>query len=232
MWKIYLFISILFHRRVEIHRVILAAMSNYFERNLGNTSDEIEVVLDGVDGKFINEIVSFSYTGNIDIRQENVRELLDFATNYEFKLLHEKCVEFCVHQLGANNCIQWFAYADKKNIEDLRRNAFQMICANFENISPSDMCELGFENFKEIIETGDNMAREECIFDRMVQWIQFDALGRSGYAFELLQCIRLKHIPEKVQFHTTKDMRINKINETRILSTGTGWKSDGILPES
>lgn len=193
------FISFLFHRRVEIHRVILAAMSDYFERNLGNNFDEVEVILDGVDGKFIREIVSFSYTGNIELRPENVKELLDFARNYEFKLLHAKCVEFCVHQLGANNCIQWFAYAGKNNIEGLRRNAFRMICTNFENIPLSDICELDFENFKEIIETGDNMAIEETIFDRMVQWIQFDALGRSGYAFDLLKCIRLKNIPDKVR---------------------------------
>lgn len=205
---------------MEIHRVILAAMSDYFERNLGSNSDEIEVILDGVDGKFINEIVSFSYTGNIEIRQENVKELLDFATNYEFKLLHGKCVVFCVRQLGANNCIHWFAYADKKNIEGLRKEAFRMICSNFENISSSDMCELDFENFKEIIETDDNMAREETIFDRMVEWIQFDALGRSGCAFDLLQCIRLKHIPEKVRNWKTKDMDTRMLI-TDLLSTAT-----------
>lgn len=189
---------------MEIHRVILAAMSDYFERNLGNSFDDVEIVLDGVDGKFLREIILFSYTGLLKLNEDNVKELLDFALKYEFKLLHEKCIRFCVQQLqlSKTNCVKWFAFANEQNMNALRYGAFQMICANFERISSRDICELNFENFKEIIESGENMAREEIIFDQLVKWIQFDEIGRSQYASTLIQCIRLHHIREKVTFHT------------------------------
>lgn len=183
---------------MEIHRVILAAMSNYFERNLGNNYDAIEVVLDDVDGKFLKEIISFSYTGNIRINRERVQELLDFALKYEFKMLHKKCTEFCERQLSADNCIDWFTFAGQYDMAGLRRDAFQMICTNFDRISSHELCKLDFANFKDIIATDENMAREEVIFDHLVEWLRFNELGRAEHALNLLQCIRLKHIPEKV----------------------------------
>lgn len=181
---------------MEIHRVILAAISEYFARNLGGNYDEVEVILDGVDGRFLREIVSFSYTGNIDIHAENIEKLLTFAKNYEFTSLYEKCTTFCRQQLSTDDCIKWFLFADKSDMNGLRQNSFQMICKNFEAIL--NLCELNFELFKEIIATDENMANEEIIFDQLVKWIQHDELGRAGHANELLQCIRLKHIPDKV----------------------------------
>lgn len=183
---------------MEIHRVILAAMSNYFERNLGNNYDAIEVVLDDVDGKFLKEIISFSYTGNIGITQAKVPELLDFALKYEFKMLHKKCTEFCERQLSVDNCINWLIFAGQYDMAGVRRNAFQMICTNFERISSIELCKLDFANFKEVLATDENLAREEVIFDHLVEWLRFDELGRAEHALNLLQCIRLKHIPKRV----------------------------------
>lgn len=183
---------------MDIHRVILAAVSNYFQRYLGQNPDDVEIVLDGVDGKFIRAIVRFSQTGCIEITEENVKELLDFAANYEFKILHSQCDDFCRRQLTVDNCIKWFAFAGANKVEELRKATLEMICSHFENLPSSQMCELILADFKEIIDTDENMAREEVILDQMIKWIQFDELGRSEHASELLQCIRLKHITEKV----------------------------------
>lgn len=203
--------------RVEIHRVILAAISEYFARNLGGNYDEVEVIMDGVDGQFLREIVSFSYTGNIDIHAENVGKLLTFAINYEFTSLHEKCTTFCKRQLSIDNCVKWFLFADKSDVNGLRENAFEMICKHFDVIL--NLCELNFENFKEMIATDENMANEEIIFDQLVKWIQYDELGRTGHAFELIQCIRLKYIPDKV---TDLDISTNFIPtiERMLINTG------------
>lgn len=178
--------------------MILAAASDYFDRYLGTNPDDVEIVLDGVDGKFVRAIVRFSQTGCIEITEENVKELLDFAANYEFRILHTQCDEFCRRQLLVENCIRWFAFAGANKVEKLRKATLEMICTHFENLPSSQMCELDRADFKEIIDTDDNMAREEVIFDRMIKWIEFDELGRTEHASELLQCIRLKHITEKV----------------------------------
>lgn len=186
---------------MEIRRNILAAMSKYFDRILPNDCENCEIILEGIDGRILSEIVSFLYTEYIELHEDNVKELLQVASKYEFALLREKCIDYGVRRLSVTNCVNWFAIAGTADTHVLRGRAFQMICASFERISARDMCDLNFENFKEIIESDENMAKEEIIFDQLIKWIQFDETGRSQHAHELLQCIRLKHMLDKVTLH-------------------------------
>lgn len=154
--------------------------------------------MDGVDGHLLNEMVSFFYTGRLEVNDTNVREYLNVALKYELKLLQQKCVEFRCGQISIGNCIDWLTFANENHLQKLCENAFHVVCKEFENISSPEMCKMDFENFEEVIKSDRNTASEEVIFDRLVQWIAFDEMDRSKHASDLLQSIRLEHISTKV----------------------------------
>lgn len=87
-------------------------------------------------------------------------------------------------------------------MDNLRTKAIEVVCKGFANIPSAKMCTLDFENFEEVICSDANTAPEEMIFDRLVEWVEYDELGRSQYVFDLLKCVRLKHISTKVS-HTS-----------------------------
>lgn len=154
--------------------------------------------MDDINGHLLNEMVSFFYTGHLEVNEENFKEYLNIALKYELKLLQNKCAEFRCGQISIDNCIGWLAFADNNYVDKIRENAFEMVCKEFASISSPELCKLEFDSFEEVINSDRNTAPEEIIFDRLVEWIQFDEMDRSKYAFDLLKCIRLKHIATKV----------------------------------
>lgn len=186
--------------RVSVHRVILAANSNFFATLFGAkiTDCKNEIPLEGINGNMLNELVSFFYTGNLEVNCTNFREYLKIALKFELKSLQTKCGEFRSRRISINNCVDWLNFSDKHDMGNLHENALQMVCKEFENIPSLQMRKLDFENFEEVISSNRNTAPEELIFDRLVEWVEFDEAGRSRYAADLLKHIRLKHITAKV----------------------------------
>lgn len=184
-------------RRMKVHRVILAAISNYFATILGPklAGESGEIVLADLDGTLLRDLVAYFYTGNIQISAQNLKIYMDVASKFEFDLLQEKCAECQSSPLSIGNCVDWFVFAVNADVRD---NALQTICKHFKDISTQELGSLDYENFKKVICTDDITASEEIIFDRLVEWTRFDVFDRSKYVSDLLKCIRLKLIPTKV----------------------------------
>lgn len=217
---------------MRVHRILLAASSNFFATIYGGKIGDCknDLTLDGVDGKLLKEIISYLYTGHLELSNANARVYMVFALKYDFKLLQKKCAEFRSGQISIGNCIDWLIFADKYYMEKLRGNALRMVCKEFGKIAPQRLCKLDFESFEEVIKNDTNTAREELIFDRMVQWIQFDEIDRSKYASDLLKCIRFKHIPTKVIQCTNEAYDRSSVLLNFILfRAGINWKSWRIL---
>lgn len=188
--------------RVQIHRIILATTSEYFEIILNQKIvDSHDIILADIGGDLIKQIVSFAYTGKIKIYEQNVTQCAMAAVNLELNWLLKKCNSFFYKNLSIRNCIDWFVFAaNKESFRELRQKAFQMICKKFDEISSLQMnlIKLEYEDFKEMIAASENSAPEEAIFERMVQWVEIDASARGKYVSDLLSCIRLELISAEV----------------------------------
>lgn len=168
---------VFFLHRVQIHRLILAAMSNFFATLLRmKTVDDQEIILVDLDGVLIKQIVSFAYTGEIEINEENVIIYATVALDLELDLLQNECEKFFNENLSIRNCIEWFMFAsDSDTFRELRQKAFRLMIAADEN-----------------------SFTEEAIFNRLVEWVEFDTSARSKYTLDLLKCIRLENIQTEV----------------------------------
>ena len=101
-------------RRLAAHTVVLAASRPYFKTRF--TSDltqeqerhELEVKLPEFDPSLdrIEELLNFVYTGEIEITDKNVGEMLPLADFYDIANLKELCAQFLLKRLNQRTVCQ------------------------------------------------------------------------------------------------------------------------------
>lgn len=174
------------------------ASSRYFAALLGpNFRDcaEKKIVLDEIDGPMLKTILDFVYTGIVEINGNNVDSVVAAASKMELIALEERCGEFWGANLALANCVEVFLNADKYQFENLRVEALKFVCNHFEDISNDDFRQFDANNFHEVLGNDQIAAAETIVFDRLAQWLSQNGTGAKKRETELLQLIRLEHIP-------------------------------------
>lgn len=160
--------------RFPIHSIVLAAASKYFSASLASNFQEgktKEFVLEGTDGETVEAIVDYSYTGQINLTNENVGKFLAIASSVDLDLLETECRQFLADKICENMCVDAFMAADKYDA-DIRKKAFQLICDNFEKLSSSDIQKLDHRLLGEILESDQLITDEGLLFTRLLEWVQ------------------------------------------------------------
>lgn len=112
----------------------------------------------------------------------------------------QKCFE---EKLTSHNCVEWFILAgNMDSFRGLREKAFRLICKEFGSVASTQLNRLSLEDFKEVISADKIPATEPLIFERLVEWVEYDKSARAKHVMELLNCIRLEHIPDRVKRRT------------------------------
>ena len=197
-------------RRLAAHTVVLAASSPYFKTRF--TSDltqeqerhELEVKLPEFDPSLdrIEELLNFVYTGEIEMTDKNVGEMLALADFYDIANLKELCAQFLRKRLKPANCLSTQMLADRYHHEPLFKTATNFISSNLNSIwqevefKSLDIAEVKklFSGQRLAIKTQDG---EEEIFEGLKTWVKHDLKNRESYVAELLQCVRLSAMSNK-----------------------------------
>lgn len=178
----------------------MIASSKYFEALLGpnfRESSEKEIVLKEIDGPTLKIILEFIYTADIKISAENVFDILAAASSMELIALAKECGQFCADNLTIENCVDFFLNTDKYYLSDLRLKVLEFICDHFEDVPVDDFQQIDENNFEELLKHDQITAAETIIFLRLVEWMD---LRKTESVGDLLNLIRLKHIPTAVIF--------------------------------
>lgn len=192
-----------FFFRISVHRLVMMSASKYFQALLGphfKESQEEEVYIADIDGTTLKLIIDFCYTGQLQITDDNIAQIISAATAMELVVIEEKCQQFWTKILAASNCVGIFSVADRYSFLELRQRSRDMICEYFEEVSTSEVQTLTFSCFSELLKCDHlhAMWQEEFIFQRMTQWIDYDEINRSDFAPELFQLIRLEILAKPV----------------------------------
>lgn len=191
----------------------MIASSKYFEALFGpnfREGSEKEIVLKEIDGPTLKTILEFIYTADIKISAENVFYILAAASSMELIALGKECSQFCADNLSIENCVEFFLNADKYHLPDLRLKALEFICDHFEDVPVDDFEQIDENNFKELLKHDQITAAETIIFDRLIEWMERRKTELVG---DLLNVIRLKHIPIAVIFHI---QRIDAVKDSEL----------------
>ncbi|MBN3300286.1 kelch-like protein 41a [Amia ocellicauda] len=189
-------------RSLPCHRLIMAACSPYFREIFfaeeGKESKK-EVVLENVDPKIMDMIVTYLYSAEIDLTDENVQDIFAVASRFQIPSVFTVCVSYLQKRLALNNCLAIFRLGLLLNCPRLAVASRDYISDRFEFLSKEeDFLQLAPHELIAII-AGDalNVEKEEIVFEAVMKWVRSDKQNRVKNLSEAFDCIRFRLLPEK-----------------------------------
>ncbi|CBY19239.1 unnamed protein product [Oikopleura dioica] len=186
-------------RRMAAHKLVLSSLSSYFAVMF--TQDLCEKNQDEVEIKEVNPdalmwIIRYMYTSHIDIREDNVEDLLITARLLQIEKIVVACCEFLRKQLHPSNCLGIAKFAESQACPELFTASLNFIKKNSLNIlNEQEFLELGLKDVLRLLEYDDLVVpNEEAVFDIVTAWVEHDLDARKSSVAELLRAMRLCHI--------------------------------------
>ncbi|KAK6011864.1 BTB And Kelch, partial [Ostertagia ostertagi] len=168
--------------RINAHRLVLTACSNYFKAMFTNEMAESRLRIEMVDME--------ASTLDADV---NVQSILPAACLLQLNEVQEVCCEFLKKQLDPSNCLGIRAFADTHACRELLRSADKYTLHNFQDVvGTEEFLMLPVNQLVELISSEELHVRsEEQVFAAVIQWVRFDLPARKQFLSKLLEHVRL-----------------------------------------
>ncbi|KAJ8021102.1 Kelch-like protein 20 [Holothuria leucospilota] len=177
------------------HKVVLAGCSPYllamFTNGMLETAKDF-VEIQGIDPIAMEIILSFMYTGTIEITVENVQIVLCGASMLNMASLRNVCCTFLQAQLDASNCLGIHSFADMYSCEDLKNVAQRFIYQHFPEVIQTEEFFLTPEQDVVKLLKSDQLQvdNEEEVYEAAMSWLEYDMENRRHCCCTILQEIR------------------------------------------
>eukprot|EP00794_Sanderia_malayensis_P008156 gene8156-9028_t len=183
-------------RTFDAHKNILSSCSPYFKAmfstKMKESTETKPVVLNDIDANNMEALLNYIYTGDIELRADNIRPIISAANYLLITNLKERCVQFLKKMLTPANCLSIENTAEEYNCEWLRSTATNYIRENFLTIARTDeFKELPVEKLLELLSSDEtHVENEEQIFEALMLWMKQDLTNRQQYFTELIGHVR------------------------------------------
>ncbi|OUC44681.1 putative BTB/POZ domain protein [Trichinella nativa] len=127
------------HKRIQAHRVVLAAASDYFHALFTTNMKESlsdEVHIGSIDPDILEAIITYCYSGGygfcikgkrehlkfsgvIEVNEMNVENLFQGASMLQVPSVVDRCSELLIEKLHPSNCIGIRSFADRNGCDVL-----------------------------------------------------------------------------------------------------------------
>ncbi|KAJ8003452.1 hypothetical protein DPEC_G00148470 [Dallia pectoralis] len=191
-------------RSFPCHKLIMAACSPYFrEIFFSEDGTEVkatkEVVLDDVNPSILDMIITYLYSAEIDLTDDNVQDIFAVANRFQIPSVFTVCVNYLQKRLSLTNCLAIFRMGLVLNVPRLAVSARDYIADRFEILSKDEeFLQLAPHELFAII-GGDsvNVEKEEVVFEALMNWVRHDKEKRIKVLSDAFECIRFRLMPEK-----------------------------------
>ncbi|XP_010884908.2 kelch-like protein 41b [Esox lucius] len=191
-------------RSFPCHKLIMAACSPYFREILfSEDGTEVkatkEVVLDDVNPSILDMIITYLYSAEIDLTDDNVQDIFAVANRFQIPSVFTVCVNYLQKKLSLTNCLAIFRMGLVLNVPRLAISARDYIADRFEILSKDEeFLQLAPHELFAII-GGDsvNVEKEEVVFEALMNWVRHDKEKRAKVLSDAFECIRFRLMPEK-----------------------------------
>lgn len=140
--------------------------------------DQEEIKIEDINGKMLEMLINYCYTGQIQITSENVVDILASASLLNFERIEDECRSFLEEQLKSKPelWLDIYGIADSYALNGLCDEAIRMACESFHIITESaDFVNMEFGVLKRILCNNENFdVNEEKIFEATMRWVNFD----------------------------------------------------------
>lgn len=118
-----------------MHSVIMSGTCDYFFNNILNANDSSNKMCKlKVDSAALEMIITFCYSGAIELNVDNVENILAGAKELQVESLILVCNDMLEDLLDMNNCIRLLEIADRNDLESLRTLALDVILEEMPQI--------------------------------------------------------------------------------------------------
>ncbi len=185
-------------RSISCHKFILAAASEYFYNKLVVENDTVNhclLEIEGISFSALEVIVSYVYTGNINITTENARDVIPACKMLKLKSAFDICVKIAFDTINPGNCLGLHSMANAHDLQDLREKALNMMVNNFiEVVSGRKFLKMSEKDVEDYIQNENlKIPNEDPVFEAVVTWVRHQPQERESSFCRLVTHVRLRY---------------------------------------
>lgn len=178
-----------------VHRVILAASSDYFRGMFTcgmRESSQACVSLPFLLAPELEALIGWSYSGSLSLSWDCVFEITCTALQLQFQSAISLCLDFMRQNIEANSCLDIVSFAEAYEMTELLEEANDFVLRNFcEVSSTAKFQDLPPEKLLDFIRSdGLCVPSELAVFRAVITWIEADPEERLGQADMLMTAVR------------------------------------------
>ena len=223
--KKFIDISIIIEQeRIDAHKCVLAAGSDYFNSLFAGSFTES--TLNVIDLSKITEdvvsfkaVVKFLYSGEINIEDNNFRQLVKLSSYLLIVHLQDLCIEYMIETLNLSTCLKYYLCSVHNSLIVLEKKTSPVVKSRFHDyiifqedtlkISEKDLFHLFHNGFLEFCSVPSLL----CF---LADWVIDQTETRMSLAIEILDCLILgtysTELPHKMEF----DVKIQSAYERMV----------------
>lgn len=179
-----------------VHKVVLSSCSPYFRAMFCGDMEESKmsrVAIKKISSEAMKIVLDYCYTGEIDITEDNVQDLLPAASLLQLEFVRDSCCEFLKHQLCSTNCLGVLSFAHTHDCHELKDAAHNYAKHHYLDILESEeFLDQNVEDLVELLQSEElNIKNESQVYDSVIRWVKHDLPNRKDKLHHLLEHVRL-----------------------------------------
>ncbi|XP_033096250.1 gigaxonin-like [Anneissia japonica] len=219
-------------KEFNVQQSVLCAASPYFrslfdyegrfclETRNGKAVKAIDI--DELSAETFDQILKFTYSGEIELNEENIQDILQAADVLLMADLKNLCCEFLEDCICSSNCLGIRNFTELYSCPRVHRLATDWLETNFESVTKEEeFLQLPFEKLEEIVGMDNlSVSQNRCefvILEASLQWIQYDEKYRSVHLARLLELIRWGSIPANLHDEVLQNPLVSADEQVREL---------------
>ncbi|KAJ5077165.1 pep-cterm sorting domain-containing protein [Anaeramoeba ignava] len=210
------------------HRAILSCRSEYFKglfRSNMKEYQEGKVELTGIPIKIMKVVLTYIYSGNITITQENAIEILIFAKKFCFEELASFCTIFIKENISLENVIDLLNLSHQFDCDRVHSYCINFMLKNFQNLfMHPDFSQIQEKDLQQIIQSDNLYVEHEVeLFNSLISWAQaninynhdFQKLSNDLQSSKIRQ--KLNGLINRIRFCEIPHDEISKIQRMNLV---------------
>lgn len=192
-------------RSFRVHKVLLAATSDYFRAMLCGgmrESTENRVELKGVSADSLGQILDFLYSGSLRLDADNLSDLLNAASHLQVAAALALCSDYMVEELsngcGGRECDALLELARTYCLTAVLRRHDDATLADFEHFSRTEpFLRLSASQLASYLASDALVVTSEVtVFNAVARWHAHETADRGQHLETLIGCVRFSLMTE------------------------------------